>query len=215
MIRKLSLYSLLMPALLGLSIEAQNAINANDVRRIKEKVSDLEHRVLRVEREIIRAKPKGDVVVRETGSTANNPSESPKDLGIQLPGNVYFIKEGDTLEGIAHHFGVRLRVLKELNRDAKPENLRIGDALFVPNSGPLPDLYRVRKGDTFNQIALSFGLSPELVKELNPDLDPDKLAPGDSILLVRPTPPSVPSELPSSSTNGTNTASRPTLIAPP
>jgi LysM repeat protein len=74
-------------------------------------------------------------------------------------------------------------VIEQLNPQATPECLQIGELLFVPNTGPLPTVFEVGDGETFNQIVLSFGLKPEEVAKLNPQLDPHRIKPGDKIIL--------------------------------
>ena len=52
------------------------------------------------------------------------------------------------------------------------------------SSGPKNDYYVVKAGDSFTQIAQSEGISPEQIKKLNPNLDPQQLQPDNCVDLV-------------------------------
>ncbi len=47
-------------------------------------------------------------------------------------GGKYTVKRGDTLGGIAHRFGVKLKVIAQANNIVKPYRIRVGQKLVVP-----------------------------------------------------------------------------------
>ena len=51
-------------------------------------------------------------------------------------------------------------------------------------TGPKDDYYVVKAGDNFSSIASAEGVSPELIKKLNPNLDPQQLQPENCVDLV-------------------------------
>ena len=51
-------------------------------------------------------------------------------------------------------------------------------------TGPKDDYYVVKAGDNFSRIASTEGVSPELIKKLNPNLDPQQLQPENCVDLV-------------------------------
>jgi hypothetical protein len=52
------------------------------------------------------------------------------------------------------------------------------------SSGPKNPYYVVQTGDSFTQIAKTEGVSPERLRELNPNLDPLQLQPENCVDLV-------------------------------
>ena len=53
----------------------------------------------------------------------------------------------------------------------------------VSSTTPLKATYRVRPGDSFGSIAEDQGISVETLQELNPDVDPRALQPGQKLKL--------------------------------
>ncbi|MBJ7348027.1 MAG: LysM peptidoglycan-binding domain-containing protein [Thermoleophilaceae bacterium] len=53
----------------------------------------------------------------------------------------------------------------------------------VSATAPLKATYRVRPGDSFGSIAEDQGISVETLQELNPDIDPRALQPGQKLKL--------------------------------
>ena len=94
---------------------------------------------------------------------------------------VYRVQPGDTLSGIAAHFGVNPGMLARLNDLPLNGVLRIGEPLHLPGSGApgallaaagaapavQPAVYRVHPGDTLSGIAVRFGVSPWVLARLN------------------------------------------------
>ena len=81
--------------------------------------------------------------------------------------NIYIVKSGDTLYGIANKYGMSVQELKDLNK-LTSNNLSIGQQLVVSegNAGTL-DTYIVKAGDTLYSIAKKYGLTVSELKQLN------------------------------------------------
>lgn len=101
---------------------------------------------------------------------------------------VYAIRRGDTLSGIADRYGVtvdQIRVWNNMNSDLliAGETLR----LSVPGAGGSgaggPILYSVRPGDTLWGIASSYRTSVDQIRAWNTEADLSILRPGDRIQL--------------------------------
>ena len=100
--------------------------------------------------------------------------------GPGLPGS-YRVQPGDTLSGIAAHYGVSVWTLARLNGIQADGILRVGERLRLPGaeqppallaantgSGPgLPGSYRVQPGDTLSGIAAHYGVSVWALARLN------------------------------------------------
>ncbi len=81
--------------------------------------------------------------------------------------NIYIVKSGDTLYGIANKYGMSVQELKDLNK-LTSNTLSIGQQLVVSegNAGTL-DTYTVKAGDTLYSIAKKYGLTVSELKQLN------------------------------------------------
>lgn len=84
--------------------------------------------------------------------------------------NVYIVKSGDTLYGIANRYGVTVNDIKSLN-NLTSNTLSIGQRLKLPGTMENPEdyiIYTVKSGDTLYAIANSYGLTPsELISYNN------------------------------------------------
>ena len=49
------------------------------------------------------------------------------------PSGMYIVKSGDTLSGIATHFGTTVEAIMELNGVSDPQLIQVGQALIVPS----------------------------------------------------------------------------------
>ena len=80
---------------------------------------------------------------------------------------VYTVKSGDTLYGIANKFNLTVDELKKLN-NLTTNILSIGQKLIVePTSKDTETTYTVMKGDTLYGIANKFGVSVDELKKIN------------------------------------------------
>lgn len=107
-------------------------------------------------------------------------------------GQLYTIKEGDSLFSIANLFNTTPENILRLNIGLSAENLPIGEEICVISSteqsvvcplGTLP--YNINPGDTLQSIALRFGTDVEAILTANPDIDPFDLQIGQRICIAQ------------------------------
>lgn len=79
---------------------------------------------------------------------------------------LYQVKAGDTLYGIANKYGITLKELKAIN-NLQDDKLAIGQLLNVPSGLSSASSYTVSSGDTLYSIAKKFGISVNKLKEIN------------------------------------------------
>jgi len=127
--------------------------------------------------------------------------------------HTYTVKSGDSLEQIARHEvrGASLKAamaeIARLNGLSKPYTIYAGDDLQIPASStvassggatPSPkaalatggrSVHTIKSGEVLSNVLYArygtYGRSIGLVKELNPDLDPDRILPGTKIVMPR------------------------------
>lgn len=93
------------------------------------------------------------------------PTEEPKPTQ-----NVYYVKRGDTLSGIAKANGMSLAKIVSLNPQIKDINkINVGEKIYL-SSDTKEEYYVVKKGDTFSGIARKFNMSLNKLSGLNPDI---------------------------------------------
>ena len=79
---------------------------------------------------------------------------------------LYQVKAGDTLYGIANKYGITLKELKTIN-NLSDDKLAIGQLLNVPSGLSSASTYTVSKGDTLYSIAKKFGIPVDKLKDAN------------------------------------------------
>ncbi|MBP3920558.1 MAG: LysM peptidoglycan-binding domain-containing protein [Bacilli bacterium] len=81
------------------------------------------------------------------------------DTSADVSDNLYVVKSGDTLYGIAGRFGVSVNDIKTLNK-LSSNSLSIGQVLKIPNNDITDDyiVYTVKRGDSLYAIARSYGV---------------------------------------------------------
>ena len=92
----------------------------------------------------------------------------PEGMG-EVSDNIYIVKKGDTLYGIANKYGVSVEELKRLN-NLGSNSLSIGQVLQIPNVDVTQgneNIYVVKEGDTLYSIASNYGMSVDELKSLN------------------------------------------------
>lgn len=104
---------------------------------------------------------------------------------------VYRVKRGDTLSGIADHFGLPLGQIRAANPQIRNINrIEVGDAIFIPEPSAPPvapaggSVYVVVEGDTLSGIAVQFGRSQAQLLAANPDIvNPDLIFVGQQLVI--------------------------------
>lgn len=96
--------------------------------------------------------------------------------------NVYYVKKGDTLSGIAKKNGMSLAKLVSYNPQIKDINkINIGDKIYL-TSNKSEEYYTVQKGDTLGAIARKYNIALNKLLGLNPDIkNPNLIHIGDKI----------------------------------
>jgi LysM repeat protein len=115
--------------------------------------------------------------------------------------NYYYVERGDTLKGIAIMFHTSVDELLRLNPQISDPNLIVaGQRLVVPRRAPgtgiggggdggttIPggtQVYIVQPGDTLKEIALEFGTTTAVLRQLNPEItNPDMIRKGQRIIV--------------------------------
>ncbi len=79
----------------------------------------------------------------------------------------YVVAQGQTLSGIARHFGTTVAALCAANGIHSRDVLRVGEELIIAGNGAGAETHVVRSGETVSGIAASFGTSPSALIALN------------------------------------------------
>jgi LysM repeat protein len=128
--------------------------------------------------------PVGDPVIPDPGEVVIPDTGEDEQL--------YTVKRGDSLSGIAVRFGTTVEDLLERNPQVDETRLiNPGDQLvvpvetdFIPETGDDEQIYTVQRGDTFTGIAVRFGTTPESLLARNPQVvDPALIYPGQQIVV--------------------------------
>jgi LysM repeat protein len=116
------------------------------------------------------------------------------------------VKYGQTLSGIAVHYGVRLSALAQANNLSTTSHVYAGQTLCIPGTGgpvgpgpsPTPGpYYVVRPGDTLTSIARRYGTTVHAIMSANNIPHPNRILAGQKLFIpgaghVPPLPPSHP-----------------------
>ncbi len=98
---------------------------------------------------------------------------------------VYRVRSGDTVGRIAAHFGTSIGAIGRANSLADPNRIVPGQQLRIPGSGTSvgPVHYRVRSGDTLEQIARRFQTSLHELVRANSLSNPNRIFLGQVLLI--------------------------------
>lgn len=146
----------------------------------------------------------------EPDSAAPAPSESgqgpslPSGNEPQVPSiwkTTHLVQSGETLYSIAKRYGISLTHLMATNNIQDPRRLQAGQVLIISGSGSSPqaainttqvaagqyggDTYLVQRGDKPFEIAQRFGVSVELLMEVNQITNPRRMYAGQLLTIPR------------------------------
>jgi LysM repeat protein len=112
------------------------------------------------------------------------------------------VRSGDTLSGIARTYGVSINAIKDAN-NLRTDIIQIGQRLLVPSigsstPGPVPEdpvptvpsgqvTHVIKAGETLTSIALQYGVSSQMLADMNNIVNPNALKIGQA-LIVKPAP---------------------------
>lgn len=83
-------------------------------------------------------------------------------------GQVYYVRQGDTLRSIASRLSTTVDELLRLNPQiTNPNRIYVGQAITIPSTVPS---YIVQRGDTLRIIANKFGTTVDALLRLNPNI---------------------------------------------
>ncbi|MBI9019646.1 MAG: LysM peptidoglycan-binding domain-containing protein [Verrucomicrobia bacterium] len=138
--------------------------------------------------------PADDYMVDTTDAILLPPdiyTSAPYEAAVELPGQVYVVKKGDTLSTIASMYGTTWKKLAEYNSLSNPNKLLVGQKINIPgslDSAPAPIIrsssptasvkaaaspikqgasYVIQKGDTLSGIAKRAGLTVDEIRAAN------------------------------------------------
>lgn len=95
---------------------------------------------------------------------------------------IYTVKNGDTLYNIANQYGTTVENLVSVNGLTRPNNLAIGQNLWIPSNSSNARTYTVVQGDTMYAIATRLGITLEELIRANPQINnPDYIQVGQII----------------------------------
>lgn len=106
----------------------------------------------------------------------------------------YTIKDGDLVGRVAARYGMSLAQIKRLNPEIDVDRVAIGQKIRVKGTATIVSepkstepanegevWHTVADGDLVGRIAAQYGTTTRRIKELNPELNPDKISIGQRI----------------------------------
>jgi LysM repeat protein len=132
------------------------------------------------------------LIVSSTNFDADQTSHQPAAAARRIP-PYYTVRNGDTLAQISARTGVSVEALQAYNPTVNPLALTPGERLNLwqhppkpagPKPKPLgPMFWVVKPGESFGSIAASTKIDITTLEQLNPNLKPSSLQPGDRVRL--------------------------------
>jgi LysM repeat protein len=103
-----------------------------------------------------------------------------------INGAYYTIREGDSFYNIAQRYGIPLNLLLEANQVANPYDLKVGQEICIPNvppGCPFGTLVTIQEGTRLSDILISYNLSLNELREVNPNFNPEIIVPGTELCI--------------------------------
>ncbi|MEA2460035.1 MAG: hypothetical protein QOH90_212, partial [Actinomycetota bacterium] len=96
------------------------------------------------------------------------------------------VRRGETLSGIAAHYGVTVSRVAALNGLRDPNLIVAGEVLRIPggnrgHAGSAPRVHRVGSGENLSGIAAHYGVSVEALARVNHLADPNLIVTGEKL----------------------------------
>src|SRR3989338_2883465 len=114
---------------------------------------------------------------------------APRPAQAQGGGVQYQVRAGDTLYGIAYQFGTTVEAIQAANPGLLPAYLSIGQSLLIPGfeglAGTL-SVHNLELGESWDSLALRFGMKRETLLRLNHVVNPDLLYLDEGVVLLDP-----------------------------
>lgn len=133
------------------------------------------------------ATPPGPV---EVGAPVQPDAPAPVDAPIEVKPLVrYTVEAGDTLLGIALHYGVPMAAIQLQNDLGTSTIVQVGQVLEIPpavgweGASPFWVVYAVQEGDVLSAIAADYGFDIAVLQSVNGLADADLLSVGQALIL--------------------------------
>ena len=95
------------------------------------------------------------------------------------------IQLGDKFDELARKQGITPERLLGFNPGVEdPNHIEVGGVIFLPLRETPCEMYEIQSGDEFNQIAASYGVTPDRLHKFNPEIeDPHHIKAGNFIAI--------------------------------
>lgn len=108
----------------------------------------------------------------------------------QACGSYHQVQRGETLYSISRHYGVPIAALMRANPSIhNPNRIYAGSWIYIPcapgggTGGMCSTIHRVAFGETLNQIALRYHVSPHAIARANNIHNPNLIYAGSSLCI--------------------------------
>ena len=104
---------------------------------------------------------------------------------------IYTVKSGDSLYKIARAYGVTIDDIVRVNGLSRPNDLSIGQNLFIPAESSPSDTYTIVSGDTMYKIANRLGITLDELIRANPQISNPNIIQIGQVINIPNTKPSI------------------------
>lgn len=123
----------------------------------------------------------------------------------QAQTTTHIVRPGETLYSLARRYGTTVEAIAQANSLSNVSQIYTGQQLVIPlGGGPAMNTYVVRGGDTLFSIGRQFGVDPYALGRANGISNPNRIYPGQHLVIPGGTGP-YPTVIPSSSPVPTGT----------